>query len=251
MHHLMMTVALIGAMSFGAAFGQNGATTETATDETATADPNLQTLEQRAGYALGYNIGRNFADGLFAVDVDQLARGFKDAMAGNEQALTDEQLQAAMTQMQQAMTRRVATKNQAASKKFLAENAQRKDVTVTESGLQYVVIEKGEGAKPTETDTVTVHYHGTLPDGRVFDSSRERGEPATFPLNRVIPGWTEGLQLMEEGAKYKLYIPSDLAYGQRGAPRSIIGPNQALVFEVELLKVDEKDAAGEEAADNE
>ena len=121
-------------------------------------------------------------------------------------------------------------------REFLEENAKNDSVKVTESGLQYMVLKEGNGAKPGPTDTVTVHYTGTLIDGKVFDSSVERGEPATFPLNRVIPGWTEGLQLMSEGSKYRLFIPSELAYGEKGAGDDIL-PNSTLIFDVELIKV--------------
>jgi FKBP-type peptidyl-prolyl cis-trans isomerase len=120
---------------------------------------------------------------------------------------------------------------------FLAENATKKGVKVTPSGLQYEVITEGTGKSPKATDTVQVHYKGTLLDGTEFDSSYKRGQPATFPLNRVIPGWTEGVQLMKEGSKYKFFIPSKLAYGASGTPGGPIGPNEALIFEVELLKV--------------
>ncbi len=126
--------------------------------------------------------------------------------------------------------------NQAAGEKFLAENAQKPGVITTSSGLQYLVFGEGTGALPKATDNVTVHYKGTTIDGKEFDSSYSRGEPATFPLNRVIAGWTEGLQLMKEGAKYRFFIPSNLAYGERGAG-NLIGPNSALVFDVELIKV--------------
>lgn len=126
--------------------------------------------------------------------------------------------------------------NQAASEKFLAENAQHAGVITTASGLQYMVFNEGTGASPKATDNVTVHYKGTTIDGKEFDSSYSRGEPASFPLNRVIAGWTEGLQLMKEGAKYRFFIPSNLAYGERGAGRAI-GPNAALIFDVELIKV--------------
>lgn len=130
-----------------------------------------------------------------------------------------------------------AQENQAEGAAFLAENAKKKDVITTSSGLQYEVLKAGNGAKPTAASKVTVHYKGTTLDGNEFDSSYKRGMPATFPLNRVIPGWTEGLQLMQEGAKYRFYIPADLAYGERGAGRDI-GPNATLIFDVELLKVD-------------
>jgi FKBP-type peptidyl-prolyl cis-trans isomerase FklB len=126
--------------------------------------------------------------------------------------------------------------NKAAGEKFLAENAQNAGVTTTASGLQYQVFNEGTGATPKATDNVTVHYKGTTIDGKEFDSSYGRGAPATFPLNRVIAGWTEGLQLMKEGAKYRFFIPSNLAYGERGAGRDI-GPNSALIFDVELIKV--------------
>jgi len=120
---------------------------------------------------------------------------------------------------------------------FLAQNAKKQGITVTDSGLQYEVIQSGEGLSPSRTDRVTVHYRGTLVDGREFDSSYKRGKPATFPLNRVITGWTEGLQLMKEGDKWRLFIPSNLGYGSRGAG-DLIGPNETLIFEVELLKIE-------------
>ena len=126
--------------------------------------------------------------------------------------------------------------NKTAGEKFLAENAQRAGVKTTASGLQYVIFNEGTGASPKATDNVTVHYKGVTIDGKEFDSSYSRGEPATFPLNRVIAGWTEGLQLMKEGAKYRFFIPSNLAYGERGAGRAI-GPNAALIFDIELIKV--------------
>ena len=126
--------------------------------------------------------------------------------------------------------------NKAAGEKFLTENAQKAGVVTTASGLQYLVFSEGSGASPKATDNVTVHYKGTTIDGEEFDSSYSRGEPATFPLNRVIAGWTEGLQLMKEGSKYRFFIPANLAYGERGAGRAI-GPNAALIFDVELIKV--------------
>ncbi|MGR9100293.1 MAG: FKBP-type peptidyl-prolyl cis-trans isomerase [Gammaproteobacteria bacterium] len=129
-----------------------------------------------------------------------------------------------------------AEENLAEGTAFLSENAKNPEVVTTESGLQYLVINEGDGAKPFASDSVTVHYQGTTIDGEEFDSSYRRGEPATFPLNHVIAGWTEGLQLMSEGAKYRFFIPSELAYGERGAGRTI-GPNSTLIFDVELIKV--------------
>jgi len=128
------------------------------------------------------------------------------------------------------------SENKAAGEAFLAENAKKDNIVTTASGLQYEVIKQGEGVSPSATDNVTVHYKGSTIDGTVFDSSYDRGEPATFPLNRVIAGWTEGLQLMKEGAQYRFYIPHALAYGERGAGRAI-GPNSTLIFDVELIKV--------------
>ncbi|WP_150047857.1 MULTISPECIES: FKBP-type peptidyl-prolyl cis-trans isomerase [Methylomonas] len=135
-----------------------------------------------------------------------------------------------------SMANATPEENKAAGEKFLTENAQNPEVKTTGSGLQYLVLTEGNGASPKATDNVTVHYKGTTIDGKEFDSSYSHGGPATFPLNRVIPGWTEGLQLMKEGAKYRLFIPANLAYGERGAGRAI-GPNSALIFDVELLKV--------------
>ena len=129
--------------------------------------------------------------------------------------------------------------NKTIGREFLEENAKNDSVTQTESGLQYMVLKEGTGAKPGPTDEVTVHYTGRLINGTVFDSSVERGEPATFPLDKVIPGWTEGLQLMSEGAKYRLFIPSELAYGEKGAGEQIL-PNSTLIFDVELIKVEKK-----------
>ena len=129
--------------------------------------------------------------------------------------------------------------NKTLGREFLEENAKNDSVTVTQSGLQYMVLKEGTGAKPGPTDEVTVHYTGRLLDGTVFDSSVDRGEPATFPLDKVIPGWTEGLQLMSEGSKYRLFIPSDLAYGSKGAGEQIL-PNSMLIFDVELIKIEKK-----------
>ena len=130
-----------------------------------------------------------------------------------------------------------ADENKTEGAAFLAENAKKEGITTTSSGLQYKILTQGNGAKPSATNSVTVHYQGTTLDGKEFDSSYKRGEPATFPLNRVIAGWTEGLQLMQEGSKYRFYIPSNLAYGPKGAGRDI-GPNATLIFEVELIKVE-------------
>ena len=187
-------------------------------------------------------IGGQLKQGGAEVDIDTLVEGLRAAYTGAELALTPEQATAirneyiakrrAAAEEEQKM---LAATNAAAGDKFLLENAKREGVEVTDSGLQYEVLSMGEGARPAATDTVTVHYRGTLLDGSEFDSSYARNQEATFGLNQVIPGWTEGLQLMPVGSKFKFYIPSNLAYGQNGPPS--IGPNQTLIFEVELLGI--------------
>jgi FKBP-type peptidyl-prolyl cis-trans isomerase FklB len=160
-------------------------------------------------------------------------------MAGKASALSQAEVQQAMMALQQSMSQKQQGKgadNKKAGEDFLAQNKTREGVKTLPSGLQYQVLQQGKGKSPAKTDKVTTHYHGTLIDGTVFDSSYERGQPATFPVNGVIAGWTEALQLMQEGAKWRLFIPSDLAYGARGAGDDI-GPNAALIFDVELISV--------------
>lgn len=203
----------------------------------------LETDTQKVSYLIGRNIGSSLqADGL-ELDLDLVFSGIKEAAAGDEAQITNEDAQVIMGKFQQEMQAKAVAKqaeaangNKEEGKKFLATNKEREEVTETESGLQYEVLTAAEGDKPAATDTVKVHYHGTLLDGTVFDSSVDRGEPIDFPLNRVIPGWTEGVQLMSIGSKFKFYIPSDLAYGDQGSPPKI-GPGATLVFEVELLEV--------------
>lgn len=186
-------------------------------------------------YALGILMHGNLSEQFGEINIDDLAKGMKAAKSG-EATLTPQEANA---KIQAYMMKKQEAEGAEASKEgadFLAKNAERAEVMVTESGLQYEVLKEGTGASPTATETVEVHYHGTLLDGTVFDSSVERGETIEFPLNRVIPGWTEGVQLMKEGAKYRFYIPYDLAYGARGsAPK--IPPYAALIFDVELFKV--------------
>lgn len=201
----------------------------------------------KRSYALGMNIARSVAKLPVDFDIDALAQGLRDVLSGTETRLSDREskvaYQALMRNIQVAQTMNMKEKadaNLKASKAFLAENKTRKGVKVTASGLQYKVLKKGSGPQPDLNDTVTVHYVGKLIDGTVFDSSRQRGKPATFPVNGVIAGWTEALQMMHEGARYKLFIPAKLAYGMRGAGRRI-GPNETLIFTVELLGVHEKE----------
>ncbi len=197
----------------------------------------------KVSYALGLGIGSQLKDmGAEDLNIDDFAQAIKDAIAGNKQ-LKDDEAQTIVQEFfkAQEMKQRAAAAerfkvNKAEGEKYLAENATKESVHVTASGLQYEVLKEGNGKRPSATDTVVCHYEGTLIDGKMFDSSIKRGEPATFPLNQVIAGWTEGLQLMQEGAKYRFYIPYELGYGERGAGASI-PPFSALVFDVELIEV--------------
>lgn len=223
---------------------------ETSTQEVAEASTSvaLENSGQRLSYGIAYGLGqRMVADGV-PMDVNAFAAGLRDAVDGAEPRLTQEEIQAEMMAYQekaqaeaQAAQAAAAEANQAASEAFLSENAAREGVVVTDSGLQYEILEQGEGVKPQADDVVEVNYRGTLVDGTEFDSSYKRGESVKFGVGQVIPGWTEALQLMPAGSKWKLYIPSDLAYGAGGAGGAI-GPNAALVFEVELISVLENDA---------
>ncbi len=204
-----------------------------------------QTEKEKISYMVGMDVGGSLQQIKDEIDVEALSRGIADVLAGGELAMTKEEALAvreafmARLQAEQATKQsEAATKNKAEGEAFLAANKSKPGVTTTASGLQYQVISEGSGRKPTTADEVTVHYTGTLIDGTKFDSSHDRGQPATFALNGVIPGWTEGLQLMSEGSKYKLFIPSDLAYGEGGTPGPI-GPNATLVFEVELISISE------------
>lgn len=209
------------------------------------AQAELTTPEQKAGYSIGANIGSNLlGQGLAEdLDVDAIVAGLRDGIAGGDLKMTIPEMEAAIQAFtvlqQEKMNAELAAQAQA-GRDFLAQNAKQAGVTTTASGLQYSVLNEApsaSAASPKETDTVTVHYTGTLIDGTVFDSSVERNEPATFPLNGVIPGWTEGLQLMKVGAKYRFFIPSELAYGEQGAP-PVIPPNSPLIFDVELLSIE-------------
>lgn len=200
----------------------------------------FESLEQKASYGIGRQLGDQLANAPFTgFDTEAALAGFSDAIAGKDLRVSGEQINEAFREIQSRIqaeeagnARQFAAKGEA----YLAENAKREGITVTASGLQYEVITEGAGAKPSRTDTVRTHYHGTLIDGTVFDSSVQRGEPAEFPVGGVIAGWTEALQLMPTGAKWRLHIPYQLAYGERGAGGAI-GPYSALVFDVELLEI--------------
>lgn len=198
--------------------------------------------KDKISYAIGMSIGKGLVGQQLDIEPEQVARGLQESMTGKQQ-LSDEEAQTVLQNFQRALMAAKQAEMQALAKKngeegaaFLAANGKKKGVVTLPSGLQYKVITAGKGAKPKATDTVTVNYKGTLINGTEFDSSFKRGEPATFPLNGVIRGWTEALQLMPEGSKWQLVIPAALAYGDRGAGRDI-GPNSTLVFEVELLSI--------------
>jgi FKBP-type peptidyl-prolyl cis-trans isomerase len=221
--------------------GEEPEAAATAEGETAAAGEGSD--REKASYAIGLNMGRNFSSQEVDVDLDALISGLRAGLSEADPAYTDEELQAAMQAFQQqvmaeqeARRARQATENVAAGEAFLTENAAREGVQVTESGLHFEVVEPGTGESPSAEDSVQVHYKGALIDGTVFDSSYERGQPATFPLAGVIPGFREGIQMMQVGGKYKLYIPPALGYGERGAGTEI-PPNSTLVFEIELLDV--------------
>ena len=200
---------------------------------------------EKVSYALGLNVAEYFRSLPYDVDFAFAAQALSDAAAGKP-ASTQDEYHATMQKFQKLMQEaaekhmaEMAKKNKLEGDKFLAENAKKEGVKSTPSGLQYIVITEGEGDTPTSTDIVKVHSTGTLIDGRVFDSSVSRGVPAQFGVNQVIPGWTEALQMMKVGSKYKLFLPSDIAYGERGAGE-MIQPNSTLIFEVELLDIIKK-----------
>ncbi|MFZ4405534.1 MAG: FKBP-type peptidyl-prolyl cis-trans isomerase [Pseudobdellovibrionaceae bacterium] len=198
----------------------------------------LETDTQKASYAIGQQIGQNMKQQNIEVDVDSIAGAMKDVFAGKESRLKKEEIQAAMMKLQESAGKKqqqAAEDNKKKGQEYLEKNKTTAGLKVTASGLQYLVEKEGTGAKPTKTDTVKCHYSGTLITGEKFDSSYDRNEPAEFPVSGVIPGWTEALQLMSVGSKYKLFVPSDLAYGPSGRPG--IPPNSVLVFEVELLDI--------------
>ena len=192
--------------------------------------------KNKFSYAVAMSVAGNlFQQGITEIDSASFAKGVEDALNGSLQ-LSPEEANAVIQNFLQEAQKGQFSKNIEAGKTFLAENAKKKGVTTLASGLQYEILTSGTGASPKLTDTVTTHYHGTLLDGTVFDSSVERGQPASFGVNQVIKGWTEALQLMKEGDKWRLYIPYDLAYGERGAGAAI-QPYATLIFDVELIKV--------------
>ncbi|MDM8347780.1 FKBP-type peptidyl-prolyl cis-trans isomerase [Pseudomonas sp. sp1636] len=225
-HRLAAAVALVGLVLAGC--------------DSQTSEVKLESPAQKASYGIGLNMGKSLAqEGMDDLDSKAVAQGIEDAIGKKEQRLKDDELVEAFAFLQKRAEERMATMNEEsakAGKKFLEENGKREGVVTTESGLQYEILNKAEGDQPKATDVVSVHYEGKLTDGSVFDSSIERGSPIELPVSGVIPGWVEGLQLMHVGEKYKLYIPSELAYGEQ-SPTPAIPANSVLVFELELLEI--------------
>lgn len=203
----------------------------------------LKDQKEKVSYSIGLNIGNNLKAESIEVDPSVIAKGIKDAMAGGKLLMTEKEVQETMTAFQKEMMVKHMEKAKMAGEKgkkegeaFLAENKKKEGVKTLPDGLQYKIIKEGTGKMPKATDIVTVNYRGTLIDGTEFDSSYKRGQPASFPVNGVIPGWTEALQMMKVGSKWQLFIPSNIAYGEQGSP-PVIGPNATLIFEVELLGI--------------
>lgn len=227
-----MKGTMIAALAAGLLAANLSAAESKPTDKAELSNPKL-----KASYVIGVNIGKGMKTQGVDVDADMILKGLKDGLAGNA-ALNDAEMQEAMMGLQkdmQAKAQELGVKSKKEGEDYLAANKSKEGVKSTASGLQYKVIKEGKGPKPKSTDVVKVHYRGTLLDGTEFDSSYKRGEPVEFPLDQVIKGWTEGLQLMTVGSKYQLFIPSALAYGEPG--NRGIPPNSALIFEVELLEI--------------
>ena len=229
MRHLLAAALCAAVALSGAAFAADA--------------PALKSDKEKISYSIGMDIGGNLKRQSIDVDPDALSKGIKDSYTGGKTLLTEDEARQAILDFQKQMMekraealKQLGEKNKADGAKFLAENGKKEGVKTLPSGLQYKALTPGTGKSPTATDTVTTHYKGTLIDGTEFDSSYKRGEPVTFPVSGVIPGWTEALQMMKEGAKWQLFIPPDLAYGDRGAGQEI-GPNTTLIFEVELISV--------------
>ena len=206
----------------------------------------LKDEKDKLGYVIGVDIGRGLQKQGVAINPDFVAKGIKDGTSGGKLLMTDQEMQETMTAFQKEMrakqeeaNRQLGARNKTEGEAFLAQNKAKEGVTTLPSGLQYRVLKAGTGKKPKATDTVVTHYKGTLLNGTEFDSSFKRNQPANFKVNGVIRGWTEVLQLMEEGAKWIVYVPPDLAYGERGAGKQI-GPNATLIFEIELISVQEQ-----------
>lgn len=248
-----LPLALVGMFSLQACNEQTAGTDSAATPA-APAAVSLESSEQRLSYGIAFGLGQRMAEDGMPMDIEAFIAGYRDGATGEAGKMTQEEIAAEMQAYQEKMVAEqqetqaaMAEANLAAATAFLEENKAREGVVVTDTGLQYEVLQAGEGASPGPDDTVEVHYRGTLVDGTEFDSSYARGETVTFGVGQVIPGWTEALQLMTVGSKYQLAIPPELGYGAGGAGQ-MIGPNAALIFEVELIGIPSQ-AEGEEAAE--
>lgn len=242
---IVLCVLLIGGVAC-----RRGTAVDAGNKITKAADLNTQT--KKASYAIGLDIGQNFQARSMDIDLESLIQGLRDAQPNRQPLLGKEEIEKVMNQfreelMKNAQQKRLAQAqtNAAQADAFLKQNAAQTGVKTTASGLQYKVLKEGAGPMPKASDTVKVHYRGTLVDGTEFDSSFKRNEPAVFPLNGVIKGWTEALQLMKVGSKWQIVLPSSLAYGEQGAGQ-LIGPNATLIFEVELLGIEKSAAPGKE-----
>lgn len=214
-----------------------------ATQVSATENAVLKTQKDKLSYTIGINVGKNMKQLPAEIDSENFLKGFKDALSGAKPVLSEEEMRTVMTAFQKEMAAKqtermkvIGEKNKKEGEAFLAANKKKEGVKTLKSGLQYKVIKEGTGKTPKATDKVSCQYQGTLIDSTEFDSSYKRGEPATFPVNGVIPGWTEALQLMKVGSKWQLFVPSNLAYGEKGAG-PLIGPNAVLIFTVELVSI--------------
>jgi FKBP-type peptidyl-prolyl cis-trans isomerase FkpA/FKBP-type peptidyl-prolyl cis-trans isomerase FklB len=246
-HALVLSAALVATLAAGcnkpadkAAAAKPAETKEGA----ANAVPGLPTEKDQVSYMVGMALAKQLEPMKEEIDVDTISKAIKTSLAGGKLLLTEEQAQKIGENFGQKMQAKQIAKmmadakaNLEAGQKFLAENAKKPGVQATASGLQYQVITEGKGAKPKPGDVVRVHYKGSLLDGKEFDSSYTRGQPVVFPIDQVVPGWQEGLQLMPVGSKYKLWIPANLGYGEKGTPGGPIGPNSTLVFDLELIDI--------------
>jgi FKBP-type peptidyl-prolyl cis-trans isomerase FkpA/FKBP-type peptidyl-prolyl cis-trans isomerase FklB len=249
---LALTAAGCDKLGDKAAADKADATTEAAPGADAKAEnaiPGLETKKQQVSYMVGMSIGKSLEGIKEEVDLDVVEKAMRTMVAGEKPLMDEKQAQEIGAAFQQEMQIKQIAKAAAEGKKnleegaaFLAENAKKAGVQTTASGLQYQVVSEGAGPKPKAEDVVRVHYKGTMLDGETFDSSYDRGEPATFPLAAVVPGWQEGLQLMPVGSKFKLWIPGKLGYGDKVPPGAPIGPNETLVFDVELLEIVKQEA---------
>jgi FKBP-type peptidyl-prolyl cis-trans isomerase len=265
------TILAVGILLMGSALAQQtpASTTKPATTakpgttaaaHTSTAAKSTQTLtlktqKDKVSYAIGMNIGQGMKKDSVDIDPAILERGLKDALTGAKPLMTEAEAVSVMTDLRNQMTKKkeaeaqqMGTANKQAGQQFLAANKTKEGVVTLPSGLQYKVLKEGTGPKPTAADTVVCNYRGTLIDGKEFDSSFKRGQPATFPVGQVIKGWTEALQLMPVGSKWQLFVPADLAYGER-SPSPDIGPNATLIFDIDLLSIQDKKAPEQKTPD--